>query len=116
MIDHDGDKEVLAAMAQHGADLTKPAHTIHYLYFTSREIAERAGERLRSEGFTNVRIHAAPGQSLLKRLFGKTQYSCIAETTVVPSEANVFSASDRMNKLAGELHGVYDGWEAAIVK
>ena len=114
MVGHEGDREVLAAMASHGADLSKPAHTIHYLYFKSMAAAEAAADELRAAGYEDLDVHRAPGGSLLKRLFGPRQFSCIAETHAVPSEAAVFATTDRMNALAAKYGGDYDGWEASV--
>lgn len=116
MPDHEGDRQVLEAMREAGADLNKPAHIIHYLYFKSMSAAELAATELRGRGFEKVDVHPAPGSSLWKRLRGKCEYSCVAETHAVPSEANVFATTRQMNELAEKHGGDYDGWEASIVK
>ncbi|MCI0365641.1 MAG: ribonuclease E inhibitor RraB [Phycisphaerales bacterium] len=116
MVNRDGDRRVLAAMASYGADLRKPAHTIHYLYFKSKQGADSTAGELRAAGYQNVRVDRAPSTSMFKRLFGPKQYSCIAETHAVPSESAVFATSDRMNQLAARHGGNYDGWEASIEK
>ncbi|MCA9076348.1 MAG: ribonuclease E inhibitor RraB [Planctomycetaceae bacterium] len=116
MSDRDGDRRVLAAMASHGADLTKPAHTIHYLYFESMSDANQAAEELKSAGYKNIRTHRSPATSLWQRIFGPHQYSCIAEIHAVPEEAAVFATTDRMTALAERYGGDYDGWEASIEK
>jgi hypothetical protein len=116
MTDHDADRQLLAVMKSHGANLTKPAHTIHYLYFKSLEAANSAAEQLQAAGYQNIRTHRAPIKSLWKRWFGPKQFSCIAETHVVPREADVFATTDHMNALAAKFGGQYDGWEASIEK
>ncbi len=114
MINNDGDRTVLTALAAHGSDLTKPAHIVHYLYFKSREAADAAAETLRVARFQNVRVQPAAPTSLWRRLFGPREFSCIAEMRAVPSEAHVFATTDRMNALAAHLGGEYDGWEASV--
>jgi hypothetical protein len=114
MTDRDGDQQVLRALASNGSNLGKPAHTIHYLYFKSLLAAKCAAGVLTVRGFQNVRYHRAPTKSLWTFLFGPREYSCIAETRYVPSEANVFAATDQMKALADQFDGVYDGWEASI--
>jgi hypothetical protein len=114
MVDRDLDRQVLAAMASRGADLRKPAHTIHFLYFKSRAGADSAAADLRAAGYQNVRVDRAPSTSIWKRLFGPREFSCIAETHAVPSEAAVFATTDKMNRLAATYTGVYDGWEASV--
>jgi hypothetical protein len=114
MIGHEGDRQVLAQMAAHGADLSKAAHTIHYLYFKSMDAANSAAEELRSAGYQNLDVHRAPVTSIWKRLFGPKEFSCIAETHAVPEESAVFATTDHMNALAAKYGGEYDGWEASI--
>src|SRR5512140_3199608 len=116
MIDHNGDRQVLAVLASHGSDLSKPAHTIHYLYFKTLEAAGAAAEELRAAGYQNLRVHPAPAKSLWRRLFGPREFSCIAEIRAVPSESAVFATTDRLNALAAKFGGDYDGWEASIEK
>lgn len=114
MPSRDGDRQVLAAMASHGADLSKPAHTIHYLYFGSNDSANAAANELRAAGFQNVRVHRSPPTTFWERLFGSKSFSCIAETHAIPSESAVFATTDRMTELARKFAGDYDGWEASI--
>ena len=116
MDSRDADRKVLAAMRAHGADLNKPAHTIHYLYFKTIDAANTASDELRASGFEKLRVHRAPTKSLWKRLFGPHKFSCIAETHAVPEESAVFATSDRLNALGAKLGGEYDGWEASIEK
>jgi hypothetical protein len=111
---HEGDLQVLAVMLQHGADLTKPTHTVHYLYFKSTKAAESAAEPLRVEGCAPIRVDVAPGQPCLRRLFRGTRCACIAETHTIPSRENFAAVRARMERLAAEYRGDYDGWEAAI--
>ena len=103
-------------MASAGSNLAKPAHTIHFLYFKSMAAAQSAGAELRAAGYQNLRVHRAPTKSLWNRWFGPHEYACIAETHAVPSEANVFATTDRMNVLAEKFGGEYDGWEASVEK
>jgi hypothetical protein len=116
MVSHDGDRRVLAALAAHGSDLTKPAHTIYFFYFKSIHAAKAAAGELERAGYKKLRVHPAPTKSLWKRLFGLRQFSCFAETHAVPSEAGVFATTDRMNALAKKFGGDYDGWEASVEK
>lgn len=114
MVTRQGDRQLLATLASHGADLAKPAHIIHFLYFKTIDAARAAASELQREGYQNLRVHRTPTASLWKRLFGPREYSCIAETQAVPSEAGVFSTTDRLNALAQKLGGEYDGWEASV--
>ena len=101
-------------MRAHGANLSKPAHTIHYLYFKSKAAAESAAAELERDGYENIDVHRAPPTTLWQRIFGSPDFSCIAETHAVPEEQAVFLTSDRMNALAKKHNGIYDGWEASV--
>ena len=114
MTDREGDRLVLADLAESGSDMNKPAHTIHFLCFKTIESAKSAAIDLEAEGFTNVRIERLPCESVLKRLLRQNDFICVAETHAVPSEANVFAASDRMETVAQKYDGKYDGWEASV--
>lgn len=114
MISQEGDRRVLEVLASHGSDLSKPAHTIHYLYFKTVDAARAAADELVTDGYVNLRVKRAPSTSLWNRLVGPRLYSCIAETHAVPSEAAVFETTNRMNELAAKHGGEYDGWEASI--
>jgi hypothetical protein len=116
MINRTGDRQVLAALAAHGSDLTKPAHTIHFFYFKTIDAANAAADELKSAGYANIRAHRAPVTSLWERFFGPKLFSCIAETHAVPAEPAVFATTDWMNALAVKLGGEYDGWEASVEK
>jgi hypothetical protein len=61
---HDADRQVLAAMASHGADLSKPAHTVHFLYFKTIDAANVAADELRATGFEKLRVHRAGSVAL----------------------------------------------------
>lgn len=64
MDDRGADREVLATMRSHGADLTRPAHIMHFLYFNSMNAANAAADELRAAGFEKVGVHRAPAKSL----------------------------------------------------
>jgi regulator of ribonuclease activity B len=110
------DRRVLAAMVSHGADLSKPAHTIHFLHFKTIEAANAAADELRSAAYESLRVYRSPAISIWKWLFGPREFTCVAETHAVPSESVVFATTDRMSALAAKFGGEYDGWEASIEK
>jgi hypothetical protein len=115
MIDHEGDRQVLKALADHGSDLTKPHHIVYYFYFPSKKAAIAAATRLKQDGFEIQRVGPAPGP-WWKRIFGFGKWSCVAETHLVPTEDTMCRTTDRFNAIASELGGEYDGWEAGIVQ
>jgi hypothetical protein len=111
---HPDDVKVLQLLKSSGADLSKPAQIIHYLYFNTNVDASAAASELKATGFSNVKV--APAPTALDRAPSKAQYSCIAETCAVPSEDAVFTTTDRMEALAKKHSGTYDGWEASVEK
>ncbi len=106
---------VLEMMAADGADLSKPAHILFYLYFPDRKESKAAAAQLVAEGY-KAESARAPTDFLWQRLFGPKSYSCIAETRMVPSNSNLNSAIDRMEIIAMRYNGEYDGWEANAEK
>ncbi len=112
MHNRDGDRRVIEALEGHGSDLTKAAHTIHFLYFRKASAARAAAEELATEGYAPVRVgHAGPAW---KRLFGLGSFHCIAENRATKTEEAVFATSDWMEALAVRHGGEYDGWEASV--
>jgi hypothetical protein len=114
MNDREADREVLAHLAGHGADLSKRVHAMHYLYFGSRRSARAAANELHGAGYPVCRLAREPARTLWERVFGPRRYSCIVETRAVPSEAHVLEATDRMTALVQRLGGEYDGWDAEV--
>lgn len=104
---------VLNHMAASGANLSKPAHVLFYLYFPDRKEAKSAAAQLEDEGY-KAKSHRTPTKSLWQRLFGPKSFSCIAETRLVPSKSNLNTAIDRMEIIAMKFGGEYDGWEASV--
>ena len=113
---HEADRKVLDVLAAQGSDLTKPAHTGHYLYFKSEIAARTAAGELRASGCERVDVRPAPTKSVVQRLPGPREFACIAETHAVPSDQNVCEASAKLKALAARHRGVYDGWEASVEK
>lgn len=76
----------------------------HYLYFPKKPIAEEAGERLRSRGFSVEVRKGASGKDWL------------ALATKVPPKTGeqMDELRDEMEALAAQFGGEYDGWEAAV--
>jgi len=102
----EADREVLTALKNAGADLTKPTHALFYLFFADRETAEKAEVTARTpELRATVRPAASGGGWLL-----------LLEGTLVPSESTIHAHSTRLAALADSLGGEYDGWEAAVTK
>ena len=102
--DPEADRATLAALRQAGADLTKPTEVNFYLYFPSREVAERAADTARVPELVATVEQAAVRDQWLLLLSG----------TIVPTEPAIRAASTRLAAVAAHFGGEYDGWEAAV--
>lgn len=97
---------VMGQLIEHGADLTQPRHTRHYLYFGDGAAAGRAGDQARDEGF-EVAVREPGG--------GIRDWAVICEKDgVVLDPDTVRANSDLFESLAATHDGEYDGWEAAV--
>jgi hypothetical protein len=76
----------------------------HFLYFPTKQDAERAGERLRGRGFLVEVRRGAGGEDWL----------ALATRDPPGSGEEMEQLRDEIEALAGELHGEYDGWELAV--
>src|SRR5580704_4999756 len=92
----EADEATLQAMQRAGADLTKETEVIFYLYFPTRELAERAAESIRNPTF-------------VPEIKGEL---CQVNARIVPSLNTIRDASVRFHAVAATLHGRYDGWVA----
>jgi len=101
----EADSRVIDLMAEVGADLSRPTNVTHYLYFSTRHSAERAGEQLRERAFD-----ARVGRPLL----GRREWCLFASHTAVVSDSSIGLLRATMDRLAAELGGTYDGWEAMV--
>ena len=70
----------------------------HFLYFPSKQDAERAGERLRSRGFS-VEIRKSASQEWF---------------TLGTKDSEGEQAREELEALAAEFGGEYDGWELTL--
>jgi hypothetical protein len=99
----EADAATLDALHRAGADLTKETEVIFFLYFPTRELAERAVESIRNPTFI-PEITPAAGDP--------TRWLCQVTSRIVPSVSTIRDASVRFHAVAATLHGEYDGWVA----
>ena len=102
----EADTQTLLALRDAGADLTKATEVNFYLYFPTREAAERAANSAQTPDLAAKVREGADGKSWLCRVSGQ----------MVPSESAIRAASIRLQALAATLGGEYDGWEAAVTR
>lgn len=98
---------LLGEMAKAGVDLTKPRHTLYYLYLPDEATARSAAAEAEAAGYeVDVRppIPERP-----------EQWCTVAERhDLVLGIEVVRDADDLFQGLADRLGGDFDGWEAAL--
>ena len=98
------DQLVLRQLTGRGADLTKPRHVIHYLYFADEIDARGAAEVIdQSEWETTVN---PPHETI-------AEWSLRAEGYRVIGAATVEAFRAWFEQIALDNRGEYDGWEAS---
>jgi Regulator of ribonuclease activity B len=100
----EADALALRQLAGRGADLAKPRHVIHFLYFPAESDARAAAEAIGEASWTTV--VEAPTETIAEW--------CVkadANRTVGPDTIAAFRTW--FENVAGEHGGEYDGWEAA---
>lgn len=96
------DRLVLDEVARVGSELSLPHQVMHYLYFPREKHAKKAARRLQTARYeTKVRL-GADGVNWL----------VLATHSIVPTEQAMLNTRSQLEKLAFELQGEYDGWEA----
>lgn len=99
------DRLSLKHLEKRGADLARPRHIIHFLYFESEEDARRAVEDVPTGGWDATVV--PPEEP-------RTQWVVRGEATRMVDARTVESYRAWFEQLAEEHHGEYDGWEAAV--
>jgi hypothetical protein len=100
----DADRRALQQLRKLGADLTKPRHVIHFLYFSDEEAARRAAGAVEEAGYKTKVV--APDDRF-------REWRVHADATRVLSETTVDGFRSWFDRVASEHGGEYDGWEAA---
>ncbi|MDQ6945682.1 MAG: ribonuclease E inhibitor RraB [Actinomycetota bacterium] len=99
-----GDAAAIEELERAGSHVDAPHELRHYLYFPEKRSAEATAGRLAQLGFE---------VSVLRR---EDQWAVIARHKLVPSAANLENVRQRLEKVAEDSGGEYDGWEAATVR
>ena len=87
-----------------GADLAKPRHVIHVIYFSSEEVARAAAETIRA---TSWNATVAPPTERI------AEWSVRADGERVVGPETISAFRSWFEHVAAEFGGEYDGWEAA---
>jgi len=98
------DQLVLRQLTARGADLAKPRHVIHYLYFAEEADARTAADVIeQAEWETRLK---APDEKI-------AEWSLCAEGYRVIGPATVGAFRAWFEQIAAEYEAEYDGWEAS---
>lgn len=98
------DRIVLRQLQARGADLARPRHVLHFLYFAGERDARAAVVEIEAAGYAAALMPpASDGQPYAVR----AEATRIADFTTVPAFRQQFE------KIAADYAGEYDGWEAS---
>jgi hypothetical protein len=98
------DQYVVKQLRSLGADLSRPRHVRHFLYFREEGFARRAAEQIERADYTAS--VTAPSENVPVWTVCAEGYRVIGEETVAGFRA-------WFEHLAEEYSGEYDGWEPA---
>jgi hypothetical protein len=99
------DRLSLKHLEKRGADLARPRHIIHFLYFESEADARRACEDVPAGGWDATVV--PPEEP-------RTRWVVRGEATRMVDARTVESYRAWFEQIAEEHHGEYDGWEASV--
>ena len=102
------DAAILGQLRTLGADLSLPREVLHYIYLPTENAAEQVAAALAGDGFS-VEHHPAADVDQAPQ----NPWLVLAITETVVTQESVRAARHRMQQLASEHGGNYDGWEAA---
>ncbi len=98
------DRIALRQLEALGADLTKPRHVIHFLYFETEHPARQAATVIEQAGYSAKVLQ--PDERF-------KEWRVHADSTRVLSETTVDGFRSWFDHVADAHGGEYDGWEAA---
>jgi len=100
----DADRRALRQLEALGADLTKPRHVIHFVYFDDETSAQRAATEIEKAGYATKIV--APDERF-------RDWRVHADATRVIGHTTVDGFRSWFEQVALTYGGEYDGWEAA---
>jgi hypothetical protein len=86
------------------ADLSRPRHILHFLYFAEEPAARSAADTLSAGGYDTT---VGPPDETIDEWFVRAETTRVVDETTVPAYRRWFE------HVAAEHGGEYDGWEAA---
>jgi regulator of RNase E activity RraB len=103
----EGDRKVIEQLLASGADLNKPRHTIHFLYFPSSKVADEASEALRQAGYNANTCEQSEIPS-------QNSWPVLADKTGLVNQSAMERERVFLDALAESFSGEYDGWETSL--
>jgi hypothetical protein len=98
------DQIVVKQLRSLGADLTKPRHVRHFLYFGEESNARSAAEVVEQ---ANYEVTVTPPHEKVE------EWTVLAESHRIVGPDTVSGFRAWFEQIAGEWNGEYDGWEPA---
>jgi hypothetical protein len=98
------DQDVVRQLRGLGADLTRPRHVRHFIYFQEEGFARRAAEQIEKADYSAT--VTAPGDDV-------PAWTVMAEGFRVIGEDTVPGFRAWFEHVADDYNGEYDGWEPA---
>jgi hypothetical protein len=98
------DQDVVRQLRGLGADLTRPRHVRHFIYFQEEGFARRAAEQIEKADYSAT--VTAPGDDV-------PTWTVMAEGFRVIGEDTVPGFRAWFEHVAADYNGEYDGWEPA---
>ena len=99
------DQVVLDRLRAAGSDLRMPHMIVHYLYFPSAPLATQAAGQASQLGCSAKVDVAADLKSWL----------CLVTVRMVPSLTAISQLREKLEWVAADNEGEYDGWEAEVL-
>ena len=99
------DAQALAQLAKSGSDLSKLHRVEFVLRFPTEDDAARAASQLEELAFAAV----------TERDDAADEWVILATKVMYPVESNLLGLRDKLNTIASEGRGKYDGWRAKAV-
>ena len=100
----EADRLTLRQLESLGANLTRPRHVLHFLYFADGQHARDAAQDIDRAGYE---VTISPPDDTI------AEWSVRAEATRVVDGTTVDAFRAWFERVAAEHAGEYDGWEAA---
>ncbi len=101
----EADRLMLRRLESLGANLTRPRHVLHFLYFADETHARSAAQAIDRAGY-EVTVSSPDDEAV-------PMWSVRAEATRVVDATTVDAFRAWFEQVAAEHTGEYDGWEAA---